>query len=262
MALAYQLFLLPDDEKLVSAAEWILRAYEHTEHTEEIVRVMRKLSQAQSDNQISSRVQQMARQLLYYVESDQQKEELLVAANTLLKVFSNKSSFSPEVLSHIYRKRGFANRRLNDLERAIEDYTHSLELSPDYARAYASRGSAYRMLGEYEQAIQDYNRALELNPNYAWAYSGRGETYCLQREFPKALEYLNCALELEPNYARAYARRGIVHLWQGNAELAKFDYDRSWKLNPAFVDPAWMSIWSGVCQRRIDDGMVEQLREL
>lgn len=262
MAVAYQLFLLPDDTSHNSAIEQVLYAYEYTEHTEEIVRILRKLSQQQLNDQISAGAQHASKQLLLYVEGDlpPHKHELLVAADGLLKIIANKASFSFELLAHIYRKRGFAYRSISELKRAIADYNRAIELDPNYARAYASRGSAYRHLKEYERAVQDYDRALAINPNYAWAYFGRGETYRLQKDYLLALRDLNRAIELEPNYARAYSHRGLTHLWLNNIELANNDYKRSWELSSALVNSAWRSEWIEMCQKSINPEMAERLR--
>jgi tetratricopeptide (TPR) repeat protein len=265
MAVAYQLFLLPDDASHESAMQQILFAYEFTDHNEEIIRVLRILSQKQLDDQVSISVQQTARQLLWYIEADgkqETKKELLAAADALLKVIVNRSSFPVGLLAHIYRKRGFAFRSLNQFEQAIIDYTRAIELDPTYARAYASRGSAYRRLKEYERAMQDYNRALELEPNYAWAYCGRGETYRLLKEYALALADLNRALELEPNYARAYAQRALLHLWLGKMELARLDYIQAWESSATLVNAAWMAEWCTMCQGNIGAELIQRLEAI
>lgn len=261
MAVAYQLFLLPDEESHNRAIERVLYTYEHTQYIEEIVRVLRKLSQRQPNDPINSGVQKIVKQLLQYIEGDQNPfdQELLAAADVLIKTIAHKPSFSLELLAQIYRKRGFALRRLNELEQAIIDFDRAIELDPEYARAYASRGSAYRKLEKYEQAMGDYNRALEINPNYAWAYYGRAEVHRLQKEYVQAISDLNRALEVIPNYGRAYAQRGLNNLWLGNPNQAKEDYNRSWELNSAIVRSAWMSEWSEMCQKKIDPEIVERL---
>jgi len=267
MAFAYQLFLLPGDASHDSAIEQILYAYEYTEHTEEIIRILRSLSQRQPNDQIQADVQQSAQHMLHYIEADgnqadRQERKLLVAADTLLKTVAQKESFPTALLAHIYRKRGFAHSRMYEVEQALADYTHALELDPHYARAYASRGSVYRRLYDYERALHDYNHALELTSNYAWAYFGRGTTYHHQKKHLQALEDLSRAIELESNYARAYAQRGLIHLWLGEIERARDDYLQSWKLSKQYMDSVWMAVWCVLCQKRLDAGSTKPLETI
>jgi tetratricopeptide (TPR) repeat protein len=73
----------------------------------------------------------------------------------------------------------FFNRALKkynsgDLQGAIEDNTHAIQLKPDYVDAYNNRGSAYYDQGDFKAAVQDYDRAIQLKPDYALAYNNRG----------------------------------------------------------------------------------------
>ena len=61
-----------------------------------------------------------------------------------------------------YYKRGVAYQFKGDVDRAIADYSKSIELRPSYARAYESRGSAYANKGVYTNAVADVTRASEL----------------------------------------------------------------------------------------------------
>jgi tetratricopeptide (TPR) repeat protein len=49
-------------------------------------------------------------------------------------------------------------------DKAIEWFTKSIELDPEYANAYYNRGIAYDKKGLYDEAIKDREKARELNP--------------------------------------------------------------------------------------------------
>jgi tetratricopeptide (TPR) repeat protein len=265
MAFAHQLFLLPDTTSHDSAIEQVLYAYEYTEHTEEIIRILRSLAQRQLHDQIQTDVQQSAQYLLHYIEADGKpidKRDLLMAAGTLLKAVAQRASFPPTLLAHIYRKRGYAHSRIYNFEQTLVDYSNAIALDPLYARAYASRGSIYRRLADYERALHEYNYALELAPNYVWAFFGRGITYRLQRKYLLALEDLSHALELEPNYARAYDQRGLVYLWLGEIKQARDDYLQSWELSTKQMDSVWMAAWCALCQKRLDAEIIKSLETI
>jgi tetratricopeptide (TPR) repeat protein len=267
MAIAYQLFLQPDDTSHHRAIEQVLNAYEYTELSQpgEIIKVLRKLIQEQQNNQLSSSAQHSIKLLLQYIEADppiNHWQELVAAADALLETVAHEPSFSPELLAQIYRKRGFAKIRLKDFERAIVDFNRAIELYSSYARAYASRGRAYSSIGEYELAIKDYNRTLELRPNYAWAYAGRGQTNSLRKEFMQSIKDLNRAIEIEPNYAWAYFWRGCTHLWLKDMVQARVDFIQSLELNPKNVKYRWIAEWSGMGLERPDDEMLEHLEAI
>lgn len=266
LAIAYQLFLQPDVASQQSAIEQVLYAYEYTEQTGEIIRILRKLIHEQLHNQLSSSAQHSIELLLRYLESDPpaqlQWQELVGAADALLKTFVVEPSISSELLAHIYRKRGFAYKRLKEYERAIEDYNRAIDLLPDYARAYASRGSAYRSLRDFEHALADYNRALELWPNYVWVYAGRGRTYSHLKEYQQSIQDLNHAIEIEPDYAWAYFVRGFTHLLVKDVAQARNDFIKSIELNPRGVNVRWMVEWSEMGRERPSAEVMQRLEAI
>lgn len=266
MAMVYQLFVLPDPESHQNAVEQVLYAYEYTEQTGEIIRILRKLIQEHASNQLSSSAEQSIKLLLQYLEADPpaqlQWQELVTATELLIKSLALEPSFSSELLAFIYRKRGFAYKRVKEYDRAIADYNHAIELSPHYARAYASRGSAYRSLRKYDLAIADYNRALELWPNYPWVYAGRGRIYIYRKEYIKSINDLNHAIEIAPNYAWAYFLRGSIHLWLKDRIRAREDFMQSLDLNPKDVYVDWMVEWSGMGKQKPDVGIIQRLEAI
>jgi len=259
MAVAYQLFLQPDHASHQSAIELVLNAYENTEQTGEIIRVLRKLIQEQLHNQLSSSAQHSIKLLLRYIEAD---PPVQLRADALLKSLANEPLFSSELLAHIYRERGFAYKRLKEYGRAIADFDHAIELSPNYARAYASRGSAYRSLKEYERAIIDYNHALDLWPNYLWVYTGRSRTYVHLKEYMQSINDLNRAIEIEPDYAWTYFIRGFTHLWLKDVIQASDDFNHSLELNPKQVNALWMVEWSKMDKERPVAGVIQRLETI
>ena len=267
MAIVYQLFLQPDDTSHHKAIEQGLNAYEYTELSQpgEIIRVLRKLIQEQPNNQLISSAQHSIKLLLQYIEADPpitHWQELVAAADALLKTVADEPSFSPKLLAHIYRKRGFAYNRLKEYQRAIADLNQAIELNSNYARAYASRGLIYRAIREFDLAIKNYNRALELRPNYAWAYASRGQINSLRKEYIKSINDLNRAIEIDPNYAWAYILRGYTHLWLKDMVRARIDFIQSLELDPKNVERRWMVAWTGMGPERPEDGIIERLEAI
>jgi tetratricopeptide (TPR) repeat protein len=114
--------------------------------------------------------------------------------NESITAYNNSIDLIP--LAIAYNNRGNTYARLNEQERAIEDYSKAIELNPNFADAYNNRGSAYAGLNEHRRAIEDYNKAIELNPNYAKAYYNRGTAYYGLNEHEQAIEDYNKAIAL------------------------------------------------------------------
>src|SRR5271166_321935 len=85
-----------------------------------------------------------------------------------------------------YHNRGVAYDNKGEHDRAIADYTRSMELDPSNAIAYSNRCGAYVKKWEYDRAITDCNRAMELNSSNAIAYSNRCGAYVEMGEYDRA----------------------------------------------------------------------------
>lgn len=56
---------------------------------------------------------------------------------------------------------------LDNIEKAIEDFSTSIALDSQSAIAYSWRALCYKHLGKYDMAILDYKKALELGDKKA-----------------------------------------------------------------------------------------------
>src|SRR2546421_2135171 len=69
---------------------------------------------------------------------------------------------------------GNVKYRRGDLDGAIADYTHAIELDPKFARAYENRGVAKGAKRDPDGAIADLTRASDLDPKGVGIYYNRG----------------------------------------------------------------------------------------
>ena len=93
---------------------------------------------------------------------------------------------------------------------AILEYTGTIEIMPDYYRAYYRRGNAYYLLGEHQRAILDYNRAIKIFPTYTEAFFNRGIAYFNRGEkikyiddIKRSIDDWETVLRLEPGHVLA-----------------------------------------------------------
>jgi tetratricopeptide (TPR) repeat protein len=235
LALAQQLFLLPDKSSHEAAIEQILWVYQYTDHDEEVIRVLHDISQNQIYNQSNSDARRSAEIVLHYIEY-LETDSTSQVTNALLEKIRSIHSFSPTLLSGIYEDRGVMYSKQKDLTLAIADFDQALKYDPDNASAYGNRGVTYRALKEYELAIQDCTHALAINPDLDWVYACRGDIYRHLKKYPEALHDFSRAIALDPDDAPSYVGRGRVYRGMDDYERSIADIQHAISLDNK---PAW-----------------------
>ncbi len=97
-------------------------------------------------------------------------------------------------------------------DKAIADFTESIELDSSSALDFGNRGDEYRLIGNYAAAIKDFDKAIEMDPEQPWYYYRRG---WVKDEFLKdpegGLEDYTAGIEIDRNYAYTYLHRGRLY---------------------------------------------------
>ncbi len=118
----------------------------------------------------------------------------------------------------IFRKRGEAYFSLRQIDKAIVDFTRSIELKPEVPDGYYNRGISYIQIAKYPDAIKDFDKLQQLYPNFMETYYNRGLAHHMQNQFDDAIKDYTLAINALPTNAKAYNNRGIVYY-----NLRKFD---------------------------------------
>ncbi|MDD5223410.1 MAG: tetratricopeptide repeat protein [bacterium] len=169
-----------------------------------------------------------------YKEKNKDKE--ISEANEL-----NKSS-----REHLAELNDLIKKRPNDAElfldrgvsyipenyyQAITDFSHAIQLKPNYIQAFLWRANSYKKTDNYELALIDLNHAVKLEPKNPSNYQIRGDLFLELKEYDRAIENFDFIINLEPNKifgyeAKAYAlnRKGdyINSLKEGNKAVELF----------------------------------------
>lgn len=103
--------------------------------------------------------------------------------------------------------RALAFERLNQIDKAIEDYTMCLRIDPNCAAAYYNRSGLYKAKGNMEAAIVDINKAVQLEPANLQFRNNRSILYRNSNYFMEAVQdTLLCkALSATPGLAKLVA---------------------------------------------------------
>lgn len=133
-------------------------------------------------------------------------------------------------------RRGLAEQRAGNVDSAIEHYTRAIESGnlPNHhlAAAYRNRGLAWNEKNEHQRAIEDLSSALKLTPDNFRLYANRGNSYLQQSQHDEALTDFSQLIELRPEDAQAYWLRCRVYEEMDRPSEAITDCERAVELAP------------------------------
>jgi tetratricopeptide (TPR) repeat protein len=128
--------------------------------------------------------------------------------------------------------RAVARQTKGDWDDAFADYNALLALRPDDADAYSNRGFVRQTRGDLDGALADYSEALARNPKIAVAFYNIGLIKVRRGDLDGGIDAYNHALDLNPNLTRAYYNRGKAKAAEGNLDGAIADYTQALTLDP------------------------------
>lgn len=155
----------------------------------------------------------------------------------------------PGQLTLAFNNCGNAYFAKGDLDRAIEDYSQAIKISPQFNAAFNNRGTAYFAEHDYDRAIRDFSEAIRIEPgyltgsvdpmppfDYETVFRNRGSAYAASGDYDRAVEDYNEALRLQPDDADAFDDRGIVYNDKGNYDAAIADFNKALQIDPKNAD--------------------------
>jgi len=136
--------------------------------------------------------------------------DALIAHNTgeyekAIVIYSSilKREFPENIKSIIHVHRGMAHFAQSHFKQALEDFSISLNLSPDNYRAFYYRGLAHEAEKDYQSALEDFNACIEINPYQFEPLYSRAELYILMEDYTKAMADCRQLLKIEPGSSKA-----------------------------------------------------------
>jgi len=184
-------------------------------------------------------------------------------------LWNDAASKSPKK-ARPYLNRGIFYDNHGQRNKAIADYSRTIEIDSTYALAYSNRGAIYGETGQYDKAIADFSKAIKFEPNNSFAVWNRGITYSLLQQWDKAIVDFSKSIEINPytydpyfnrgvaygsleqwdkavadyskaieinqGHFKAYNNRGIIYYYRGQWDKAIADYTKALEINPNFAD--------------------------
>jgi len=154
------------------------------------------------------------------------KDNLTLWSDAVSK--SPDSGFVHESLAGALLERG-------RVDEAIRHYESTLgsETAPS-ARVYNNIGVAYSEKGWTDRAIEAFTRSLEIRPEYARAHLGLGIAFYQKDWTSKAIQEFRLAIEYDPYLVDAYHNLGVAYIKLGNQSEAEKAMRQASKLDPEY----------------------------
>lgn len=131
--------------------------------------------------------------------------------------------------SNRYFSVGKYYHKLQDFDKAVENYTKGIEKEPANAEIYFNRGLAYIAKKDYSKAIADIDKAIESGGDFSEAHHALGNIYDQQQDFSKAREEYNKAIRLsQKKGAGTEQSEGLI---EKEKEGKKFEFLEKPKMN-------------------------------
>jgi len=143
-----------------------------------------------------------------------------------------------------YVSRGNAWLKKRDYARAIDDYTQAIKLDGSKAEVYNYRGfaraelAARNKLNGMNLAIEDYTRAISINQNYVDALINRSYAHYQTGNFTQVIEDCDKIIALEPSNAVIWNRRGSAWYAKEDDDKAITDFSQAIKIKNDYA-AAW-----------------------
>lgn len=113
---------------------------------------------------------------------------------------SGCQTFDAKSLAETFKCQGNKAMQSQQYLEAIELYSFAISLSDKNAVFYCNRAAAYTQIRMCSEAIKDCLKSIEIDPNYSKAYSRLGLAYYAQGKYADAIEKgFKKALELDPH---------------------------------------------------------------
>jgi tetratricopeptide (TPR) repeat protein len=137
----------------------------------------------------------------------------------------NREAIQARGQVHVLRAEKLEASRKEELEAALKDFEHSIQLDPKDANGHTGRGGVNYLKGDFKEAVEDYTQAVELLPNDPQPLAQRGYAYAGLGEMDKALTDFSAALKINAKDIPALLGRAEIYRTKKQWADALGDYD-------------------------------------
>ena len=151
--------------------------------------------------------------------------------NKAIEHFSTSINLKPEFPDN-YNNIGIAFSEKKNFHKAIESYEKAIDLKENYFSAYLNNGIALKNIKKFSSAIKCFEKCIQIDPKNSQTYLNLGNLFVILRKYNEAKKSFDKAISLNKNYAEAYSNRGeLFQLYLKDIESAIKDYEEALRCN-------------------------------
>jgi tetratricopeptide (TPR) repeat protein len=121
-----------------------------------------------------------------------------------------------------YMERGLARKNMNQMDAAIEDFEHTISQDSNLAPAHNALGLIFREHGDLTRAMNEFTVSIELSPNTD-AFYQRGQLHELLGQHVQAIQDYDAAIHEQPDAPDIYRARALSKDALGDHEGSQQD---------------------------------------
>lgn len=129
------------------------------------------------------------------------------ALSDINKAINKISKRDKAYIGIAYSIRARIYETVDNIEKAIEDYSTAISYVPDYYDLYKNRAEIYYNLGQYDLSDKDYSQMILLDQGDVIGYMGIGRNAMDQERYKDAIEVFDFVIKLNKNYSSGYSFR-------------------------------------------------------
>ncbi|KAJ2159638.1 TOM (translocase of outer membrane) complex component [Coemansia sp. RSA 552] len=136
----------------------------------------------------------------------------------------------------LYSLRGMFNFLKSNLDQAVADLDHALDINPAHVRSYLRKANLFTEKKDLDTVAQLLNEALAADPSSAETHFQKGQVHFLKQEFGNAATEYERAAELDADFVYPRIQLGVVQFKLGKMQEAMTTFDDAMKKFPTRSD--------------------------
>jgi tetratricopeptide (TPR) repeat protein len=162
-----------------------------------------------------------------------------------------------------YNNIGITYRKLGKPNLAILYHKKAISVDPSFGHSYYSLGLIYYDNQDYKIALDMFLKAIQNKYDNADVYYSIGQSYKNLKEYSKALTAYEATAKRYFTYPGVHYQIGLIHLLQGNTDLARMEFKREQFFNTCYQLPVTIKILEMDAERFSDNaGILLELGKL
>jgi tetratricopeptide (TPR) repeat protein len=136
---------------------------------------------------------------------------------------------------------------------SIASFSKAIEAGEKTEIAFLSRGVSYFRMEQFDKAEEDFNVVIELNSGNFRGHFYRGVTYMAKKDYEKAIKDFDDTIKIKSDYGAAFFARGTAYAQIGNEYEAQRSIQSAISCSEASMQ--WVADHYGMFRTQFDQAM-------